>query len=132
MRFPAELWPDPRDRQLAEELGEAFSHLPIVLTDNLTNSVWLTGRAEELLGERAEALVNRVSYSLLGFGEREKQPQGVVDALLGKGGPWKGVVHLPRADGPSRLVFVEASAVVREGRFVCGVLRFAPQEETSR
>lgn len=130
MRLPVELWPDPRDRQLVEDLVAGFSHLPVVLTDRLTNSIWLSGPAEELLGERAEALVNRVSYSLLGFGEREKQPQGVVDALLGTDRPWKGALHLPSGDG-SRLSFVEASAIVREGQFVCGVLRFSPQEPSS-
>lgn len=128
VRFPEEIWPDPNDRQLVQDLIAVFSSTPLVITDKLTNSLWLSDSAESLLGERAEALVNRVSYSLLGFEDREKQPARLVDALLGEGDPWRGVVHLPTATG-TRLVFVEASAVSREGRFVCGVLRFNLQEQ---
>ncbi|MCC5876792.1 MAG: hypothetical protein JJU11_11285 [Candidatus Sumerlaeia bacterium] len=130
MRFPDDIWPDPTDRQLVDDLVSMFVDTPIILTDKLTNSLWFSDPAEELFGERAEAIVNRVAYSLLGFEDREKQPVRLVSALLGEDDPWRGVVHLPVAEG-TRLAFVEASAICRDGVFVCGVLRFSPQENAN-
>lgn len=107
-----------------------FVDTPVVLTDKLTNSLWFSDPAEELFGERAEALVNRVAFSLLGFEDREKQPTRLVDALLGEADPWRGVVHL-QVPGGTRLTFVEASAISRDGTFIAGILRFSPQEKAN-
>lgn len=127
LRFPEELWQSEIEKQLAGDVAEAFGHHPVVLTDQLTNSVYLTPPAEELLCDSAEALVNRLSLSLLGFGRRETIPRGVTEALQGQSEPWRGVVNLGDQDNP-RWYFVHASAVLHEGKLVCGVLRFSKQE----
>lgn len=127
MELPIEIWESDEDRQLVSAALETFASVPLIVTDKLTNSVYLNPAAEEVCGERAEALVNRVMYSLLGFGKREHAPSGLAVALLGEAGPWRGVVEVPTATGWSRRV-AEASAVVRNGRFVCGLVRLSPDE----
>jgi hypothetical protein len=130
VKFPSENWPIQEDRHLVEDFVAAFPDQALVLTDKLTNSVWFSPAAEELLGDRALALVNRVAFSLLGFDDRERQPTRLVDALLGEAEPWRGVVHLPCETG-KRLAFVEASAIRKADELVCGIIRLKPQESPS-
>ena len=126
MEFPAELWTDEQDRQYAEDLVRAFEGSPLILTDRLANSNYLTPQAAHLLGDSEEALVNRLSFSLLGFGKHQKVPTALVKALEGEGPSWRGVVDLGEM-GSARWHFCEASAVVRDGRLVCGVIRLSPK-----
>jgi len=124
LELPASLWPQPADLQLASDMAALFDASPLILTDRLANSLYLNAAAEELFGERAEALVNRLSFSLLGFGNREKVPGGLEEALLGRGAPWRGVVQVQAADGPLAR-FAEASAIRRGDLLVCGVIRLS-------
>lgn len=128
MRFPTELWNDPADCALAKQLADAFAAVPLMLTDKLTNTIFVNEAAEALYGERAEAIINRVAASLLGFGEKANHPDRLVAALLGEAAPWKGAVRVDAVPAP-RLVYVEASAVRRGDRLVCGVVRLVPQAE---
>lgn len=128
MEFPHHLWEETEDRVLAEALVPMFESYALVLTDRLANTVYLNPRAEALFGDRAGALVNRLSFSLLGYGERDAVPEALTNALLGEGAPWRGVALIHGADGPPH--FVEASAVRRGGRLVCGVLRLSPRAAT--
>ena len=128
VRFPTELWNDPADCALAEQLAQAFDAGPLLLTDKLTNTIFVNEAAEALYGERAEAIVNRVAASLLGFGEKANHPDRLVAALLGEAAPWKGAVRVEAVAG-ARLVYVEASAVRRGEQLVCGVVRLVPQAE---
>ena len=125
MDLPNELWDHDADRALAHQLVELFVDVPVVLTDRLTNSIYLNEAAERLLGQRAEAVVNRAAFSLLGFGSGESTPQGLVDALLGQAPSWRSVVRL-FADESLGHAVCEASAVCRGEHHVCGVLRFTP------
>ena len=125
MDFPDVLWDDERDRALARQLVVLFADVPLVLTDRLTNSIYLNEAAEALLGQRAEAVVNRAAYSLLGYGASEAAPAALADALLGRGESWRSVVRVYADDELGQAV-CEASAVQRGGVFVCGVLRLAP------
>lgn len=125
MDFPNELWDDDRDRALARQLADLFVEAPLVLTDRLTNSIYLNTAAEDLLGQRAAAIVNRAAYSLLGFGAAESAPATLADALLGRADSWRSVVHLFADDELGQAV-CEASAIMRGGQFVCGVLRLTP------
>lgn len=125
MDFPGELWDHEDERALARQLSELFVDVPLVLTDRLTNSIYLNAAAEEMLGQRAEAVVNRAAYSLLGFGVAESAPPALTEALLGRADSWRSVVRL-FADDPMGQAVCEASAVSRGGDFVCGVLRFTP------
>ncbi len=124
MLFPADLWNDPADREIVGRTVDLFESTPLLLTDRLTNSVFFNDPAEALYGEAAEAIVNRAAWSLLGFDFSSAAPTALEAALLGSGDPWKGIVRLP--DGAPR--FCEASAVVRDGRLVCGMIRFAAPE----
>lgn len=126
MQLPSTLWEDPQDLALVEATAQLFASEPLLLTDILTNTVFLNREAERFLGGRAEDLVNRVTASLLGFDTAsQKLPARMIEALHGKGDPWKGFVGVPTAAGavPS---MVEASAIVRGGRLVCGVVRVKP------
>lgn len=125
MRFPAELWDIESDRQVVEEFLEAFATFPIVLTDRLANTVYFNARAEVLFGERAEEIVNRLSFSLLGYGRKDQAPGGLTEALLGDAGPWRGIAEVAEVR-----LFIEASAMRRDGRFLCGVIRFSQREGT--
>lgn len=125
MDFPDVLWDDDRDRALARQLVVLFADVPLVLTDRLTNSIYLNEAAEALLDQRAEAVVNRAAYSLLGYGASEAAPPALADALLGAGQPWRSVVRVYADDELGQAV-CEASAVRRGEEFVCGVLRLAP------
>ncbi len=129
MQLPAELWESEQDRHLVQGAVKAFDTTPLIVTDKLTNSVFLNARAEELFGERAEALVNRVTYSLLGFGTRENAPKDLPAALLGQTQPWHGVVEINTTNGVRRHA-AEASAVLRDGHFVCGLIRLSGKEAT--
>jgi len=121
MDFPSELWPDETDLRLVRETADLFADAALTLTDELTNSVYLNDRAERLMGDEGGALVNRAACSLLGYGERGAGPPALEKALLGEAGPWRCAVQLPGATGP---VVCEASAIRRDGRLLCGVLRF--------
>ena len=129
MDLPFNLWSDDADRELVSQTVELFSDTPLVLTDRLTNSVFVNGPAAVLLGDRGEALVNRAAYSLLGFGAADKLPEPIEKALLGDGPPWRGLVR-PAVEGiPAESVnplFCEASAINRHGVLVCGILRLTP------
>jgi hypothetical protein len=127
VRIPDELWSDARDRELVGQTTELFAAVPLVLTDRLSNSVWFNAPAEALFRDRAEAIVNRAAWSLLGFGFAAAAPDRLMAALLGEGPPWKGMVR-PEGNPAARPEFCEASALVREGRLVCGILRFLPTE----
>ncbi len=127
MELPLEIWESDEDRQLVSAAVETFGAVPLILTDKLTNSVFLNAPAEVAFEERAEALVNRVAYSLLGFGKREHAPAGLAVALLGEAGPWRGVVEVPTPTGWSRRV-AEASAIVQGERFICGLVRLSGDE----
>lgn len=126
MRFPSELWEDARDAALALATAEGLAAMPLVLTDRLTNAVFFNEEAEAVFGDRAEALVNRTTLSLLGFSKIEGMPAPLVDALLAKGEPWRGVAVLDVSPKPEAR-FVEASAVHRGDRLVCGLLRIGPK-----
>ncbi|MDX2177225.1 MAG: hypothetical protein SF028_12230 [Candidatus Sumerlaeia bacterium] len=127
MEFPAHLWDDPADRELARGAADLFADAPLVLTDRLANSVFLSPAAERLLGDRAPALVNRACYSLLGFDSGERPPDALATALLGEREPWKAMVLLA-----GRGCHVEASAIRRGARLVCGVLRLTPRTDGGR
>lgn len=124
MRFPIELWNDPADAALATATAEGFSFFPIILTDRLANAVFINECAETIFRDRAEALVNRTTLSLLGFEKAECLPEGLTKALMATGAPWRGVVMLDVA-GEQERRYVEASAVHRDGVLVCGILRIA-------
>ena len=128
VHFPDELWQDDDERRLARQLAEAFDEFPIILTDRLANSVYLSPPAEAIFGDRAEALVNRLALSLLGYGHKERVPPGLLEALLGEGKPWRGVVAIKGSSELPRLHFVEASAVVCDGRLVTGLLRIGERQ----
>ncbi len=128
MDFPSILWNDPADRELVSQTVELFHDTPLILTDRLTNSVFVNEAAATLFGDRGEALVNRTAYSLLGFGASEKLPEPLEHALLGDSPPWRGIVRISRVDGGALMpqAFCEASAVSRAGNLVCGILRLTP------
>jgi PAS domain-containing protein len=108
---------------MVRALVEAFPDHAIMLTDGLINSVYLSPAVESILGERADALVNRLGFSLLGFGERDRLAPGLLEALSGSGEPWEGIVQLQSAAGP-RTAFVQASAIrSRAGSLLAGVVR---------
>ena len=131
MRIPDELWPDVRDRELVGQTVDLFASVPLVLTDQLSNSVWFNGAAESLFGDRAEAIVNRAAWSLLGFGFAAAAPDRLMDALLGGGGPWKGMVR-PEGNPAARPEFCEASALVRDGRIFQSACRIADRHVHGR
>lgn len=112
---------------MVAETADLFASVPLVLTDALTNSVWFNDEAERLFRDRAEAIVNRAAWSLLGFGFAAAAPDRLTAALLGQSGPWKGMVR-PSGDPAARPEFCEASSLCRDGRLVCGILRFLPTE----
>jgi len=124
MRFPIELWTDPADAVLAAATAEGFAFFPIILTDKLANAVFINEAAESIFRDRAEALVNRTTFSLLGFEKLECLPEGLTLALQARSTPWRGVVQLDVTGGQERR-YVEASAVHRDGELVCGLLRIA-------
>ena len=129
MRFPEELWPDPAECQLVRVFVDAFNDHPLILTDQLANTTYFSEAAEALFAERAEALVNRLALSLLGFGEHERPANGIVEALEGRGAAWDGIVRLQTATGP-RVAFVQTSAIRnREGLLVAGVIRIGKVQQ---
>jgi PAS domain-containing protein len=129
LELPTGLWSDPEDLRLIDQALGLFPSEPVLLTDRLTNTVYLNPEAERLLGERGEGLVNRVAFSLLGIEKGGRQAAAVADALLGKGHAWRGVVY-PEGREDRKPVFCEASAIKRAGRLVCGILRLgaSPQQ----
>jgi hypothetical protein len=127
LRFPAELWENEQEREMAHALAQAFSQQPLILTDRLANTVYFTPSAEALFHDRGEAIVNRLLFSLLGYGERTCIPTGLKEALLGEARPWRGVVHLGTGTDDPHTRVAEASAVMNGERFVCGVLRLAAE-----
>ena len=128
MDLPTNLWSDDAARELVSQTVELFRDSPLILTDRLTNSVYVNEPAAALLGDRGEALVNRTAFSLLGLGVSEKMPEPLEKALLGDGPPWRGIVRLCKVDNPdeSPHIFCEASAINRHGSHVCGILRLTP------
>ncbi|MEO8377899.1 MAG: hypothetical protein ABI579_09540 [Candidatus Sumerlaeota bacterium] len=128
MRFPGELWETETDRQVILQFVDAFAGHPLVLTDKLANTIFFNAEAEALYADRGEAIVNRLSFSLLGYGgKKDKVPSGLTPALLGEGVPWRGIVNLSESETP-KLHFVEASAIRAPGRLLCGVIRFKLNE----
>lgn len=123
MRFPDELWDNPSERAIIQQFVDAFAAYPLVLTDKLANTIYFNQSAESLFQDHAEAIVNRLSFSLLGFGRKETVPPGLISALLGEGAPWRGVVNIADADSPRHL-FIEASAIRTREKLLCGVVRF--------
>lgn len=122
MRFPEELF-TAEERPLVTGVLDLFRQRPLVLTDRLTNSIYLNPPAEELFGLDGESIVNRAAYSLLGFGESDKLPLPVADALLGDTDAWRSLVTPPGGHP----VFCEASCVRIGDAFVAGLLRFEPR-----
>jgi hypothetical protein len=132
LRFPAELWPDPVDSQRILALADAFADHPLLLTDKLANTVYMTNPVETLFGDRNEALINRLALSLLGFGERDRVAPGLVEALTGEAGPWRGIVQAQTAAGPLP-IFAEVSAAKRpDGRLLCGIIRLGKPQGGNR
>ncbi len=124
--FPKSLWQDPNDLTLVEQMTEFLADVPMILTDRLANSVFFNPAAERLFDQDGEAIVNRAAFSLLGFGTTGKTPPGLTEALLGKKAPWRGAVQIESTDKQPP-VFCEASAIMRDNCFICGVLRFTSQ-----
>jgi hypothetical protein len=128
MELPQQLWQEDEDCALVLQTVELFHNAALILTDGLTNSVFVSKAAEGLFGERGEALVNRAAYSLLGFGTSEKLPAPMESALLAQGPPWRGIVRLGMVENPDNpaTAFCEASAIIRRDKLVCGILRLTP------
>jgi len=121
MEFPEELWKTEQEKQLIFQALDLFEHQPVIITDQLANSVFLNKKAEELYGQRGEAIVNRAVFSLLGFDSFEGMPQKLVDGLSGNGEVWRGFVKHPTEQ--NKICFAEASAIVHEN-LKCGMIRF--------
>jgi hypothetical protein len=121
VNLPLESWPGEQERALVTGLLAALAGRPVALTDGLANTLWFSPEAESLFGERAEAIVNRVAFSLLGFGKNDRLPPGLKEALLGEGPAWRGIV---KPEGRGEQTFLEASCIQQNGRLLCGVLRF--------
>lgn len=129
MRFPDELWPELPQGAMVRAFVEAFSESPIILTDRLLNSVYFTEPAERLFAERAEAIVNRLALSLLGFGEKDRIVPGLVEALSGTADPWEGIVNLQAAEGPLS-VYIQASSIrERDGQLIAGIIRIGKVQQ---
>lgn len=107
---------------MIEQVLDLFGGDPVLLTDELTNSVFFNEKAEKLYHESGDAIVNRAAYSLLGFESFEGVPQSLVDALMGKRDAWRGFVKVPGQK--CTVCFCEASALVREEELICGLIRF--------
>jgi hypothetical protein len=131
MDFPTDLWTEEADRRLLDDLLGLFEGEPVVLVDRLLNSVHFNAAAEGLFAARGEAIVNRSAFSLLGLGEREQAPESLVAALLGEGAPWRGGVRAIGEDAGGAPAFCEATAIVRDGHHVAGVLRLRPMPGTT-
>lgn len=129
--FPEELWPDEAQRRAVQEMILAFGHEPLIITDRLANVVYASEAAERLLGDRAEALVNRVAFSLMGFDQPRMIPAGLQPALLAEGKPWYGLVGFYGIAEPG-LRRVDASAIKQGGQFVAGVVRISPRKAQVR
>ena len=127
MQFPDQLWPDSEDRELVRQAVQLFESIPLILTDELTNTAYFNGRAEELFGEPGEAVVNRTAYSVLGYGDGGHAPEGLAAALLGKSGPFRSIMRIAPGGGEPQPVFFEASAIARGTKLVCGLLRFSTE-----
>ncbi|MDK2971308.1 MAG: hypothetical protein PWP23_1063 [Candidatus Sumerlaeota bacterium] len=129
MEFPAELWKSDEELTAVRQVVDLFSASPLFLTDSLTNTVYFSPMAEELLGEQGEAIVNRAACSLLGFGRGTPVPPALNAALLGEGPAWKALVRLE--NGCS--VACEASAIRGPNGLICGMVRlFEPVESGGR
>jgi len=126
MIFPREVWKSDEDITLVEQMLDLFAEESVIVTDELSNTVYFSPVAEKVFQDRGEAIVNRAAYSLLGFDRFENQPKPLVGALLGKGEPWRGAVILP---GQTNAVFCEASAIKRGDEFVCGIIRLGTPSE---
>jgi hypothetical protein len=127
LEFPSSLWSAESDRLMAQELVGAFQNEPIILTDELANVVYVNPMAEKLFDENAEALVNRLVFSLLGFGKKGMIPKTLEKALLGEEVPWRGVVDLADAP-PTKYFFAHGSAIQAGKHFICGVIRLSAEE----
>ncbi len=132
MNLPKELWPDSHNLMMIEDLIMMFDDKPLILTDELANSVYLNEHAEILLGDRAEALVNRLSFSLLGFGKAARVPESLANALAGEAAPWRGVVNLSADPTKSKYHFAEISAIKSPEKTLCGVIRLSAEESVKR
>lgn len=126
MQFPDSLWTNPEDREIVRRIVDLFDDSPLVLTDRLTNSVYFNAAGEALFSDRGESIVNRAAYSLLGFEAETAIPAALSRALLGEGDAWKGAVH---PEGHDAKMLCEASAVRRDDRLLCGVIRFPRASE---
>ena len=127
MEIPLDLWESQEDQQRVVDLITLFEADPLILTDSLANVIYLNDLALGLFTDRAGALINRLSFSLLGFGERTDVPQPFVNALTGEGPAWRGMMNIG-TDRTPNIRMINASAVAKEDHFVCGVLRLARQE----
>ncbi|MDX1972000.1 MAG: hypothetical protein SFY68_05650 [Candidatus Sumerlaeia bacterium] len=129
MQFPDVLWANEEHPPLPmiHQVLELFEEDAVILTDVLTNSIFFNTKAEELFGMRGEELVNRTTYSLLGFENFKGVPKSLADALLGEGDCWRGLVKLGEEVRskfePGTLFYCEASALRTSGEFIVGVLR---------
>ncbi|MGF1574212.1 MAG: PAS domain-containing protein [Sumerlaeia bacterium] len=124
MEFPQQLWEDESQSTVVmiRQVLDLFEQDPVILTDVLTNSVYFNEHAEGLFGESGEALVNRATYSLLGFENHTGVPSTLADALLGKAEAWRGYVKLPGKNGS--VFYCEASALKTSDKHIAGVIRF--------
>lgn len=120
MQFPRNLWTNAEHADMAVQVLAIFPGRAVMLTDILGNTIYLSPEAAELFGDREEALLNRLSASLLGMGDRESVSPRFWKAIDGTDEPWRAMVRLP---GQQRAVFAEASAVRQGEHFICGVIR---------
>lgn len=121
LQFPAELFVDERQRQAVLDFVEAFAHRPLLLTDRLCNSIYINPAAEDLFAARAEEIVNRLAFSLMGYSHLVRTPPRMTEALLAQGDPWRGVVPLEQGP-PIGWHFAEVSCISMDGTLVCGVV----------
>lgn len=124
MEFPQQLWEEETESTVVmiRQVLDLFESDPVILTDVLTNSIFFNPLAEELFGEAGEALVNRATYSLLGFEQFNGVPKALADALLGEADCWRGYVRLPHTG--DAVYYCEASAIKTSNKHLAGVIRF--------
>ena len=128
MQFPAELFDDPRHRQAVSDFIEAFAERPMLLTDKLCNTIYINDAAETLFAARAEEIVNRLAFSLMGYSHLMRTPPRMTEALLAQGDPWRGVVPLEPGP-PIGWHFAEVSSITIDGALVCGVVILDPKRQ---
>jgi len=121
LEFPHEIWTDEEKRAAVRGAVDLFADRALLVTDELANTVYLSPEAEKVFGDRAEALVNRLSFSLLGFGNRSEVPKAMVEAINGEGPPWKGLVNVGGGEPPNWYL-AEMSSAGKGKQFIAGFI----------